>query len=400
MKSDTPQHPPPIELSIVMPSLDEAETIATCIEKAAAFLARHGIRGEIVVADNGSTDRTREIAAECGARVVEVKRKGYGNALAGGIAAARGKYVIMGDSDESYDFSDLLPFVAKLRCGYDLVMGNRFKGGIRRGAMPALHRYLGNPLLTIIGRIFFGSPCGDFHCGLRGFSREAVRRMDLQTGGMEFASEMVIKATLLGMRVTEVPTTLSPDGRSRPPHLRRWRDGWRHLRFMLLYSPEWLFFYPGSALMVAGAAVGTRLFFGPIVIGSVTFDVQTMLFAATLFIVGYQSCLFAMFARFFATTEGLLPRDSRLARLPSKIPLELGVFCGVLLALAGVGGTIYSLRLWATSSFGGLDPQVTLRFVVPSVTSIIVGLQTVLGSFFFSVLELQRRSTPAPNHHP
>ena len=265
-----------MELSIVMPCLNEAETLATCIDKARGFLDRHGIAGEIVIADNGSTDGSQEIAVSRGARVVNVPSKGYGSALMGGIAAARGRYVIMGDADDSYDFTDLMPFVERLRAGDELVMGNRFLGGIEPGAMPPLHKYLGNPVLTWIGRLFFGSPSGDFHCGLRGFDRQAILSLDLQTTGMEFASEMVVRATLQGLRIDEVPTTLSKDGRSRPPHLRSWRDGWRHLRFLLMYSPRWLFLYPGLFLMIVGLLAGAWLLPGPRRIGGVELDIQTL----------------------------------------------------------------------------------------------------------------------------
>src|SRR6266487_2781972 len=278
-----------IEFSIVMPCLKEAETLATCIQKAKRSLEENNVEGEIIIADNGSTDGSQEIAEQHGARVIDVQARGYGSALMGGIAAARGKYIIMGDADDSYDFSTLEPFVEKLRAGYDLVMGNRFKGGVKAGAMPALHRYLGNPVLTAIGRVFFHSPCGDFHCGLRGFAKDAVLRLDLRTTGMEFASEMIVKATLHKLQITEVPTTLSPDGRSRPPHLRSWRDGWRHLRFLLLYSPRWLFFYPGALLMAAGIALCGWLLPGPRHVSSVTLDVHTLLYAAAAIVIGFQA---------------------------------------------------------------------------------------------------------------
>ena len=266
-----------MELTVVMPCLNEAETVATCVRKAIGFLAESGISGEVLVADNGSTDGSQRLATDAGARVVPISDKGYGNALMGGIVAARGKYVIMGDADDSYDFTNLMPFVNELRKGADLVMGNRFRGGIAPGAMPPLHKYLGNPVLSFIGRLFFRSKIGDFHCGLRGFSRDSVMALNLQATGMEFASEMVVKATLAGQRVTEVPTTLSKDGRSRPPHLRSWRDGWRHLRFLLLFSPRWLFLYPGLALLVVGSAVTTALYFSPLRIGGAGLDIHTML---------------------------------------------------------------------------------------------------------------------------
>src|SRR6185503_19182704 len=303
------------ELTVLMPCLNEAETLAICIGKANDSLKSLGIDGAVLIADNGSTDGSQEIARSLGARVVQVEGKGYGNALMRGIASARGKYVIMGDSDDSYDFTNLGPFVDKLRAGYDLVMGNRFLGGIAPNAMPPLHRYLGNPVLTGIGRIFFRSPCGDFHCGLRGFSKAAIQRLDLRTRGMEFASETVVKASLHGLRIAEVPTTLSVDGRNRPPHLRSWRDGWRHLRFLLLYSPRWLFLYPGLLLMLVGAVVSGWLLVGPRVVDGITLDVHTFLYAAMAIVIGYQTVIFAIFTKVFAITEGLLPEDPRLKSL-------------------------------------------------------------------------------------
>jgi glycosyltransferase involved in cell wall biosynthesis/SAM-dependent methyltransferase len=381
-----------VELTILMPCLNEEETLGACIRKGQEFLRLHGVEGEVLVADNGSSDASRKIAAELGARVVVVDEKGYGSALAGGIAAARGKYIVMGDADDSYDFTSIMPFLEKLRDGCDLVMGNRFKGGIRPGAMPALHRYLGNPALTAVGRVFFRSPAGDFHCGLRGFSRDAARRMEMSSAGMEFASEMVIKATLLGMRIEEVPTVLHPDGRSRPPHLRTWRDGWRHLRFMLLFSPNWLFLYPGFLLIALGMAAGARLVLGPITIGEVDFDVQTLLFAGTAIILGYQAALFAVFTKVFAVTEGLLPGDSSLVNVSRKISMESGVIVGTVLFLGGLGGSVYAVWYWALASFGPLDTQVTMRFIVASVVAVILGFQTVLGSFFLSILGLHRKA--------
>src|ERR1044072_3841788 len=326
-----------IELSILMPCLNEAETLATCIKKAQKALADLGVNGEIVIADNGSTDGSPEIAASLGARVIHVAQKGYGSALLGGIKAARGKYIIMGDADDSYDFTKLGPFLENLRAGYDLVMGNRFKGGIAPEAMPRLHRYLGNPVLTGIGRLFFNSPRRDFNFGLRGFRKAALQRLDLRTTGMEFASETVVKASLHGLRITEVPTTLSMDGRSRPPHLRSWRDGWRHLRFLLLYSPRWLFLYPGLLLMLIGTAVSGWLLVGPRVVDGITLDVHTFLYAAMALIIGYQTVIFAVFTKVFAITEGLLPEDPRLTALFRYIKLETGILAGVLLLLAGIG---------------------------------------------------------------
>jgi glycosyltransferase involved in cell wall biosynthesis len=378
------------ELSILMPCLNEAETLATCIKKAQKALDDLNVNGEVVIADNGSTDGSPEIAASLGARVIHVAEKGYGSALLGGIKAARGKYIIMGDADDSYDFTNLGPFLEKLRAGYELVMGNRFKGGIAPNAMPPLHKYLGNPVLTGIGRLFFRSPCGDFHCGLRGFSKAAIQRLDLRTTGMEFASETVVKASLHGLRITEVPTTLSVDGRNRPPHLRSWRDGWRHLRFLLLYSPRWLFLYPGLLLMVVGAVVSGWLLVGPRVVDGITLDVHTFLYAAMAIVIGYQTVIFAIFTKVFAITEGLLPEDPRLKTLFNYIRLETGIVAGALLLAAGIGLSIYALSFWGAHSFGSLDPSQTLRLVIPAVTLLALGLQTVLSSFFLSILGLER----------
>jgi glycosyltransferase involved in cell wall biosynthesis len=382
---------PSLEVSVVMPCLNEAETLGTCIEKARRALRELDVAGEIVVADNGSTDGSQAIATRMGARVVPVDVKGYGSALMGGIAAARGTFIIMGDADDSYDFTDLRPFVAKLREGYDLVMGNRFTGGIKPGAMSPLHRYLGNPVLTGIGRLLFRSPCGDFHCGLRGFSKAAVMTLDLRTTGMEFASEMVVKATLHKMRITEVPTTLSPDGRSRSPHLRSWRDGWRHLRFLLLYSPRWLFLYPGVLLMLLGLIAGLWLLPGPRAIGRVTFDVQTLLYAAVSVVIGFQAVVFAVFTKIFAISEGLLPEDPRLNKAFRFITLETGLVVGTTLLLIGLAGSLYAVGAWGVRSFGPLDASKTLRIIIPAVTSLTLGGQIVLSSFFLSVLGLRRR---------
>jgi glycosyltransferase involved in cell wall biosynthesis len=380
-----------LELSIVMPCLNEAETLAVCIEKARRSLGELNCDGEIIVADNGSTDGSRRIAAGCGARVVQVEAKGYGSALMGGIAAARGRYVIMGDADDSYDFANLRPFVEKLREGYELVMGNRFKGGIRPGAMPAMHHYFGNPLLSGIGRLFFHSPCGDFQCGLRAFRKEAIERLDLRTTGMEFASEMVVKATLSRLRIAEVPTTLSPDGRSRPPHLRTWRDGWRYLRFLLLYSPRWLFLYPGLALMLIGGGAGLLILPGPLTFGNVHFDVHTMLYAAMAVVIGFQAVTLALFTKVFAVSEGLLPEDERLNRLLRQVKLEVGLSVGILLLLFGLGASVYALSDWGARAFGPLDPFKVMRRIIPAVTSLVLGCQIILSSFFLSVLRLRRR---------
>jgi glycosyltransferase involved in cell wall biosynthesis len=380
-----------IDVSVVMPCLNESETLAACIGKAREAMERLGLRGEVVVADNGSTDGSQQIAADMGARVVPIARRGYGAALLGGIAAARGKYILMGDADDSYDFTQVGVFVEKLREGYDLVMGNRFQGEILPGAMPPLHRYLGNPVLTAVGRLFFDCPVGDFHCGLRGFRKDAVEGLQLRTTGMEFASEMVVKATRFGLRVTEIPTTLAPDGRSRAPHLRTWRDGWRHLRFLLLYSPRWLFLYPGMLLFLLGTVAGLWLLPGPRAVGRVTFDIHTLLFAATAVLIGFESITFAVFSKAFAITHGLLPEDPQLNRMFDIITLEIGLLAGGLLALAGVGLCVYSLSNWGTHQFGPLDPSQSMRIVIPGVLCLTLGVQTILSSFFLSVLGMARR---------
>ena len=380
-----------LELSILMPCLNEAETLEICIEKAQKSLRELDIAGEVIIADNGSTDGSQDIATRMGARVVPVAAKGYGSALMGGIIAARGVYIIMGDADDSYDFSNLGFFVHKLREGFDLVMGNRFQGGIKPGAMPPLHKYLGNPVLTWVGQLFFSSAAGDFHCGLRGFRRDSILKLDLQTTGMEFASEMVVKASLYKLRITEVPTVLSPDGRSRPPHLRTWRDGWRHLRFLLLYSPRWLFLYPGTALMILGLIIVVWLLPGTQKIGTISFDVHTLLYGAIAIIVGFQAVTFAFFTKVFAISEKLLPEDPKLNKIFRYVTLETGLIVGVTLVLIGIVGSFLSLTIWSETAFASLDSSKTLRLVIPSLTCLTVGLQMVLSSFFLSVLSLKRR---------
>jgi glycosyltransferase involved in cell wall biosynthesis len=380
-----------IELSVVMPCLNEAETLEICIRKAQKALREANISGEVVIADNGSSDGSVDIAERLGARVVHIKAKGYGNALMGGIAAAAGKYVVMGDADDSYDFAHIARFIEPLRQGSDLVMGNRFRGGIQKAAMPPLHRYFGNPALTWLGRLFFRSPVGDFYCGLRGFRKDAYERMGLRTTGMEFATEMIVKATLLRLQIAEVPTTLSPDGRSRPPHLRTWRDGWRTLRFFLLYSPRWLFLYPGMALMLAGAVLGAWLLPAPRAVGSVIFDVHTLVYAAAFVLLGFQAIAFAVFTKFFAISEGLLPPDGTLDSLFRYITLEVGLAVGALLTSAGLGLSVYSVSSWGSKHFGPLDYSHTMRLVIPAALFLTLGAQTVFASFFMSVLGLRRR---------
>ncbi len=376
---------------MVLPCLDEAETLAICIRKARASMDALGVAGEVVVADNGSTDGSQDIARAESARVVDVAQVGYGAALMGGIESAAGEFVIMADSDDSCDLGNLGPFVDALRGGADLVMGNRFQGPIVPGAMPALHRYIGNPVLSFIGRLFFHSPAGDFHCGFRGFRRDAILGLGLRTTGMEFASEMVVKATLAELRIEEVPTTLRPDGRTRPPHLRRWRDGWRHLRFLLLYSPRWLFLYPGIALLGVGLILGLALLPGPIDIGSIGLDVNALIYAMAMVLIGAQAIMFSVFARAFAMNEGLLPPSRGLERAFRVMTLERGLLLGLLLLVIGLGFTVYSIVNWGSRDFGALNTRDAIRAVVPAATALVLGFQLIFSSFFLSILGLGRR---------
>ncbi|MCU1310238.1 MAG: glycosyl transferase [Candidatus Angelobacter sp.] len=379
-----------LELSVVLPCLDEAETITACVNKALQTLKENGILGEVIVADNGSTDESHGLARTAGAKVVIIGVRGYGAAVKAGVSAARGKYVVMADADDSYDFSHIPRFLDELRKGSDLVVGNRFKGGIASDAMPPLHRYLGNPVLSLVGRLLFKSPCGDFHCGMRGFTREGFEKLQLRTTGMEFASEMIVKASFAGLTITEVPTTLSPDGRSRRSHLRTWRDGWRHLRFLFLYCPRWLFLYPGLLLMILGLGAGALLLPSARTIGQITFDVHTLLYAAMCVLLGFQAVTFAIFTKVFAITEGLLPPDERLNRLFKYINLEVGLAVGALLVVAGTGLTFHQLDFWSSRHFGPLNPSEVLRAVIPAVLSITLGVQVIFNSFFLSVLGLSR----------
>ncbi|TDD90193.1 glycosyltransferase family 2 protein [Actinomadura darangshiensis] len=377
-----------------MPCLNEAETVETCVRKTIGFFEDKGIDGEVVIADNGSTDGSQQLARDAGARVVPVIDKGYGNALMGGIRAARGKYVAMGDADDSYDFATLGPFLDELRGGADLVMGNRFKGGIAEGAMPPLHRYLGNPVLSFVGRLFFGSKIGDFHCGLRAFNKDAILRLGLQTGGMEFASEMVVKATLHGYDIREVPTTLSPDGRTRAPHLNTWRDGWRHLRFLMLFSPRWLFLIPGLVFMTLGLLAGIALSTGPVTVGEIAFDVDTLVGASAALVIGFQAVLFALLTKVYAMQEGFLPHDRRVQKIIDWWSLERGLLIGGVLAVAGLGGLVASLLHWRVNSFGELDPRHSLRIVVPAATALVMSFQAIFASLFVSILGIRRRQHP------
>ncbi len=387
--------PDPLEVTVVMPCLNEARTVGRCVAKAVAALEKLGVRGEVVVADNGSTDGSREIATAHGARVVQVERKGYGSALQAGIAAARGTYVIMGDADESYDFGNLEPFLTRLRAGDELVMGNRFKGGIRPGAMPWLHRYVGNPVLTGILNLFFHTPIGDAHCGQRGFRKDAYQRLGLTTTGMEFASEMVVKASLNQQKISEVPIVLYPDGRDRPPHLRSFRDGWRHLRFLLLLSPLWLYLIPAGFLLGGGLALMAWLTPGPQTIGGVTLDLHTMLLGSLGVFLGYQTLWLWAFAKIHGWTSGLLPPDTFSLRVFKFVNLERGLVAGLALLATGLGLSFWLLGEWFGKDMGPLVVQNTMRYAFWGFTLIVLGVQTVFGSFFLSMLGMTEKAREA-----
>jgi len=393
----------PVELTILMPCLNEAETLACCIVKARLGLQRAGVRGEILVADNGSADGSPAIAEKSGARVVHVKAKGYGSALIGGARAALGQWILMGDADDSYDFSEADRFVKKFQEGFELVMGCRLPAGggtILPGAMPWKNRWLGNPALSFIGRLFFNCPARDFHCGLRGFTRAAFEKMDLQTTGMEFASEMVIKATLKKLKIAEVPVTLSRDGRSRPPHLKPWRDGWRHLRFMLLFSPRWLFLYPGIFLSLLGMIFAARLSLGDLRAGAILFNVGTLAVACMTVIIGFQLVAFAFFTKVFAIAEGLLPDDPEFSRAFKFFTLEKGIAFGLLVLLAGMVLLVRALWIWRLAHYGDLQPEENLRRLIPAVTLIVLGVQTIFSSFFMSALGLKTATRKPPTPPP
>lgn len=383
-----------LELTILMPSLNEAETIESCILKAKSFLEKNNINGEVLIADNGSTDGSKMIAENNGARVVEIQKKGYGAALIGGIDAAKGKYIIMGDADDSYDFVNLNLFVENLRKGFDLVMGNRFKGGIKPNAMPLLHKYLGNPVLSFLGRLFFKNSIGDYHCGLRGFNKSSIVSLNLQTTGMEFATEMVVKASLNQLKITEVPTTLSPDGRSKKPHLRTWRDGWRHLRFMLIYAPNWLFLYPGILLMLGGLLFGARLLIGPLFLGEIGLDVHSLIISQIGIIVGFQSVNFFIFSKTLAVKQGFLPITNRMRKLFTIFNLERGLSIGGILIFLGFVGILWMLLYWGASSFGTLNYEMGIRVMIPTSLFFALGAQTILSSFLLSQIGLETKSSP------
>lgn len=374
------------ELTILMPCLNEAETLAACIAKAQGFLGRSCIDDEVLIADNGSTDGSQAIAESLGARVVAVPRRGYGAALGTGIEAAQGRFVIMGDSDDSYDFSRLDGFVARLRAGADLVMGNRFAGGIAPGAMPLLHRYLGNPVLSTIGRVLYRTPVRDFHCGLRGFSRAAILSLKLDTPGMEFASEMVIRSTLAGLRIEEVPTTLQPDGRSRPPHLKSWRDGWRHLKLLLTFAPFSLFLYPGALLMGLGLAAFAALMTGPVTAFGARFDTASLILASALVLTGFQLVWFHALARLFAVRFELLPTSPRFERLRGYLSVDVACRFGAAFVLMGVAVALAAVTAWARAGFGDLDPGTIARPAALAVVLATLGVQSVTNGFLWGLL--------------
>ena len=387
-------------VSVVIPCLNEARTVGICIRKAIVALEEIGVLWEVVVADNGSTDGSQELAFAAGARVVDVPERGYGSALAAGVAAARGRYVVMGDADDSYDFSRLGQIVVRLLDGEDLVVGNRFAGKIEPGAMPRLHRWLGNPLLSFVGRRLFRTPCGDLYCGLRGFDRKRIVELDLRSPGMEYALEMIVKATVRGLRITEVPVILSPDGRGRPPHLNTWRDGWRSLRLLVLYSPSWLFLYPGLALLAVGLVVGGALLPSARTVGAVTFDVSTLLYASLALIVGFQAVLFFVVSHRFTVAEGLLPDAGPLKAFTRAFTLERALVSGGALVLGGLAISLYAIGFWNERSFGQLDYSQILRIVIPGSTLIVCGIQTLLAGLFVGLLDLRGHRSGSPGDRP
>jgi glycosyltransferase involved in cell wall biosynthesis len=386
-KQDRKKEQQAIELSIVMPCLNESKTLGTCIQKAEMFLQRDSVNGEIIIADNGSTDGSTSIAEEMGARLVNVEKKGYGAALMGGIAIARGKYIIMGDADDSYNFSDLTPILNHLRQGYDLVMGNRFKGGILPGAMPFLHHYIGNPVLSWLGRLFYKAPIGDFHCGMRGFNKSSYEKWELQTSGMEFASEMIVKAMQFNHRIAEVPTVYSPDGRGHPSHLHTWRDGWRHLRFLLLFSPDWLFIIPGVSLLILGFLLILALVSGPIQIGALHFDLHYVILGSLMVLLGAQVISIGVYAKTFSITNHFIKSDVFIRWFLKHFTLERGIIIGGLIFLVGLVIDSMILYQWVMSGFGTLG---RIREAILAMTLMVIGAQLVFSAFFISILQIQK----------
>ena len=378
-----------MELTILMPCLNEEETLAICINKAKTFLIDNDIDGEILIADNGSTDSSKDIAIDNGARVINVDRKGYGSALIAGCNAAKGKYVIMGDADDSYDFTNLMPFVEKLREGYDLVMGNRFKGGIEPGAMPSLHKYIGNPILSFIGRLLYSSKIGDFHCGLRGYNKESIQKLNLHTTGMEYASEMVVSAEIANLKIIEVPTTLSKDGRSRPPHLRSWSDGWRHLKFLFMYTPTWLFLLPGILFTVVGLIINILLFDTDRQIFNINFSIQTLLYGSAFIIMGINIILLFFIMRIYAenniTVYMLNPKWTK------KLNENYIIFIGAVLFILGIICSILAMYIWKRANYGDLFPMYSMRFVIPAITGISTGIMMTLSGFIIGLFKLNKR---------
>lgn len=379
-----------LELTVIMPCLNESETLAICINKAKDCMRINQIDGEVLIADNGSTDGSIEIAKNLGARVIHVKEKGYGAALQGGIKDAKGKYCIMADADDSYDFNSLMPYINKLRAGYDLVMGNRFKGSIEKGAMPFLHKYLGTPVISFLGRLFYKNKIGDFNCGMRGFNTLKIRQLDLISPGMEFASEMIVKAALCKYKIAEVPTTLSVDGRSRKPHLNTWSDGWRHLKFLLIHSPNWLFLYPGMFFTVIGVIFFILIGLGPLKIGQVTFDVNTMLFSAAAVIIGVYMILFSFYTKIFAAQTYYIPYDNSIEKM-KNFTAEKGIVIGVILFIVGLIAAILSFVFWGNSGFGNLNPEDIMRITIPATTFMIVGVELIFGGFFIAILQNKKQ---------
>jgi glycosyltransferase involved in cell wall biosynthesis len=374
------------ELTVLMPCLNESRTVQSCVRSALRYLETARIDGEVLISDNGSTDGSVQLAEAAGARVVHAPARGYGAALQMGIREARGSFIIIGDADCSYDFSALDGFVQRLRGGAQLVMGNRFKGEIKPGAMPFLHRYLGNPVLSAIGRLFFRIPISDFHCGLRGFSREAILQLGLVTQGMEFASEMVAKAALAKLRIEETPTTLSPDGRDRPPHLRTWRDGWRHLRFLLLFCPRWLFLYPGLILMLMGTVGFAGLAMGPVALSSFTLDIHSMLYMSAAMVLGTQLVQLAFLTKWVGVLSGVVPSPPWLERSKGVLTLEAGLLVGVLMFLCGMAVSLALLFQWGNTGFGALDPREVMRRAIPATTLMLLGMQIAAVTLFAGAL--------------
>ncbi len=378
-----------IELTILMPCLNEAETIATCIQKAKKSIEKNNIKGEVLIADNGSTDGSQEIAIKNGARVINVPKRGYGSALIEGTKQAFGKFIIMGDADDSYDFSNIMPFVDKLREGYELVMGNRFKGGIEKGAMPWSHKYIGTPVISFIGRLFYKSKIGDFNCGMRGYDRNAILNLDLKCTGMEYASEMIVQANLNKLKIAEIPTTLKKDGRSRPPHLKSFSDGWRHLKFLLMYSPKWLFLIPGLFIMIIGIIGSSLLLFNDLKLFNLTLGVHSRLFFGAMVVVGLQIVIFSLLAKTYAINSGMNPKKDKMGNFLKIVTLEKGLIIGIIFILFGVSLSIYSLIVWKNASWGNLNPEGVMHITIPAVYFLIAGVQMAFASFLYGILNIE-----------